>query len=220
MTSSLNRTATVRGAVLPPALRKPHASSMSLDTTEAFRDRNGSGMQRLAKPHRPTSRTAPYSVSGKTPSSRITLLDRAVRCNEKTLPHVVQCASCYNLRSSREMLMRRLVCLLMLMLLPLHGFAAQTGALHEHAYNIAHELDHANGVSHHHAPDGTIYYDQSDESVQHASELPAFSQVAALPSMLPTHPVMAFRSIVSSPPVLLIPDGIVTLPIRPPRTVV
>ena len=115
--------------------------------------------------------------------------------------------------------MRRLICLFMLMLLPLHGFAVQTGAMQEHAYSIAHELDHANGVSHHHDADGTIHYDQSDESVQHASEHPASSQVAALPSMLPTHPFMAFRSIAGSSPVLSIPDGIVTLPIRPPRTI-
>lgn len=115
--------------------------------------------------------------------------------------------------------MRRLICLFMLMLLPLHGFAVQSGALHTHAYDIAHAFSHENGVSHHHAVDGTIHYDQSDESVKHASEHPACSQIAALPSMLPTHPVMAFRSIAVSSHVLSIPDGIVTLPIRPPRTV-
>lgn len=117
------------------------------------------------------------------------------------------------------MLMRRLICLFLLMLLPLHGFAVQSGVLHERTYSITHVLDHANGVSHHHQADGTVHYDHSDESVQHASEHPASSQVAAPPFMLPMHPVMAFRSIAGSFTLLSIPDGIMTLPIRPPRTV-
>lgn len=112
--------------------------------------------------------------------------------------------------------MRRFICILLLMLLPLHGFAMQSGELGQHAYDFAHEIEHATDVSHHHEADGTTHYDQSDESVQHALDNTTFTQAVALPSLALPQPAAPPSSLGESRLSLLIPDGIRTLPIRPP----
>jgi hypothetical protein len=62
--------------------------------------------------------------------------------------------------------MQRLLCLLLLICLPLQSFALQGRQLL--SADIAHELQHEHGVHHHHDDDGAIYYDTSDESLEHA----------------------------------------------------
>lgn len=68
--------------------------------------------------------------------------------------------------------MRRFFYLLLLLCLPLYGFAMQ-GSLPQ-AYGgqpLAHELVHEEGVHHHHhEEDGSVHYDESDESFAHLHE--------------------------------------------------
>ena len=69
-------------------------------------------------------------------------------------------------------------------------FGAMTSA---QAANIAHELDHAGGVQHHHHEnDGSVHYDDSDESAKHVSDHSAAHQPPGLP--LPAMPAMSAAS--------------------------
>jgi hypothetical protein len=84
---------------------------------------------------------------------------------------------------------RRLFLLLLICLLPLHSFAMQFGTMTSaQAASIAHDLDHAGGVQHHHADDGTVHYDDSDESAKHVSDHSPAHQPPGLP--LPAMPAM------------------------------
>lgn len=77
-------------------------------------------------------------------------------------------------------LLRRFVYLLLLLCLPLYGFAMQ-GSLAPVAggATLVHELEHDEGVSHHHhEDDGSIHYDESDASLDHAQEHSSPSQPA------------------------------------------
>ncbi|MEW6371152.1 MAG: hypothetical protein AB1584_09460 [Pseudomonadota bacterium] len=68
--------------------------------------------------------------------------------------------------------MRRIVHILLLLCLPLYGFAMQ-GSLPPagDAVSFVHELEHDEGVPHHHhEEDGSVHYDESDESLDHAQE--------------------------------------------------
>jgi hypothetical protein len=77
----------------------------------------------------------------------------------------------------------------MLLLLPLHSFAMQGGWLSAgNAFDVAHEIEHAMGVSHHHHDDGrgSIHYDDSGESAAHFAEHASAHQCAALlPAAIP-----------------------------------
>lgn len=67
--------------------------------------------------------------------------------------------------------MRRLLCLFLLICLPLHSFAMQLGGVHALiGSGLVHEVVHDQGIEHHHDQDGSIHYDQSDESEQHVQE--------------------------------------------------
>jgi hypothetical protein len=68
-------------------------------------------------------------------------------------------------------LLRRIVRLLLLLCLPLYGFA-MPGSLPPvaGAAALAHQLEHNQGVHHHHEADGSIHYDESDQSLDHAQE--------------------------------------------------
>lgn len=114
------------------------------------------------------------------------------------------------------MILRRLICLLMLVLLPLHSFGMQSGGMGAQAMNFAHAMEHALDVSHHHGDDGTVHYDQSEKSKQHALETSTFSfsfaNLPPDPEWLATAP----RLIEPLPIAFFVPDGIATVPIRPP----
>lgn len=89
--------------------------------------------------------------------------------------------------------MRRLFCLLLICLLPLHGFAMQVGAMTPGQMGgIVHELDHASGVEHHHDADGTVHYDHSDKSAKHIADHSAAHQSPGLP--VPAMPAMGSAS--------------------------
>jgi hypothetical protein len=63
---------------------------------------------------------------------------------------------------------RRLFCILLLICLPLQGFAMQLGGLHSLVdSSLSHEIDHQQRVEHHHDDDGTVHYDSSEASAEH-----------------------------------------------------
>lgn len=80
--------------------------------------------------------------------------------------------------------MRRLFCLLLLVLMPLHSFAMQGGwhSSGSAAFSIAHEIDHLMGASHHHDDEhGGIHYDNSSASSEHLADHSAAHGCAAIP---------------------------------------
>lgn len=72
---------------------------------------------------------------------------------------------------------RRIFHILLLFCLPLYGFAMQ-GSFQpaRDAAPLVHELEHDKGIHHHHEGDGSIHYDESDESIDHAHEHSSSSQ--------------------------------------------
>jgi hypothetical protein len=112
---------------------------------------------------------------------------------------------------------RRIVCIFLLMLLPLHGFAMQSGWFaDDHAFDIAHALEHGDGVSHHHEDDGSVHYDDSDESAQHVVEQAACQPPVVIPSLVfPTVLQKAVAEVAMDAP-QYIPDPIPERPQRPP----
>jgi hypothetical protein len=113
---------------------------------------------------------------------------------------------------------RRFLCIFLMLLLPLHSFAVQDGAFAlEKAFDIAHELDHLEGVSHHHDEHGT-HYDDSGESAKHFAEHSASQPCVALPSIavpIPANePLVAARGDLGN----YIPNPIPERPQRPPQS--
>ena len=74
--------------------------------------------------------------------------------------------------------LRRIVHLLLLLCLPLYGFAMQGGLPPvAEAVSLVHMLEHDRDIHHHHhEDDGTVHYDESDESLDHAHEHCSSSQ--------------------------------------------
>jgi hypothetical protein len=114
--------------------------------------------------------------------------------------------------------MRRILCLLLIVFLPLQVFAAQTGwgAL-GHGFDIQHEIEHEQGVSHHHDQDGSVHYNDADESAQHAVDHVCSHPVPGLLSATMQLPDMAqVRTITMSSRADML-DHIPERPQRPPR---
>lgn len=116
--------------------------------------------------------------------------------------------------------MRRLLCLLLLVLLPLHGFAALQGTAtpSETAKELTHELDHQYGISHHHGDDGDIHYDDSGESSQHFAEHAGAGQPSAVPSLLTPKLVLLVMPLLRYEPTEFIADAFLERLPRPPQT--
>jgi len=112
---------------------------------------------------------------------------------------------------------RRLLCIFLLMLLPLHSFAMQSGWLSAEAvFDIAHEVEHLQATSHHHDDDGSVHYDDSGESAAHSVDHSAFQQSASLPSVaMPLLTIQPF-TIRLREPAYYIPDPFLKDPQRPP----
>ena len=115
--------------------------------------------------------------------------------------------------------MRRLICILLLLCLPLQSFAVQGGALlfgSLAGQGIAHELEHAVELEHHHDDDGSVHYDDSEESVQHIQDYPSSTQVAHL--AVPFQPIAPERLACAVDDVApcFIPDPVPDNPLRPP----
>ena len=114
--------------------------------------------------------------------------------------------------------MRRLFCLFLLICLPLHGFAMQWGPLLAgENQTIGHQLEHDEHVPHHHhEEDGSVHYDDSDESEQHLLDHPTSPQPAS-----PVPPFMAgapeqLVSLVLMEGASGVPDPLLDCPHRPP----
>jgi hypothetical protein len=114
---------------------------------------------------------------------------------------------------------RRLICILLLLCLPLQSFAVQGGALlfvSTSGQGIGHELDHAAEIEHHHDDDGSVHYDGSEESAQHIEDHSSCAQVAflAVPfqSIAPEQGACAADGALAR----FIPDPCLDSPLRPP----
>jgi hypothetical protein len=115
---------------------------------------------------------------------------------------------------------RRLLTIFLLLLLPLHSFAMQGGWLSsENQFNLAHEIEHIEGVSHHHPEDDdSVHYDESSDSVKHFSEHSASQQTVTLPSMAVTPIAIDAVSVAVSQFWQYVPDPIPERPQRPPSS--
>jgi hypothetical protein len=112
---------------------------------------------------------------------------------------------------------RLLFCILLLICLPLQSFASQiAGVWAPNAASLAHVADHPEDLHHHHEDDGTIHYDESDESLQHAHEHSTPSQLLLLsPGLLPFTAHAACAADFPDP-ASHIPDPCLDEPQRPP----
>ena len=114
--------------------------------------------------------------------------------------------------------LRRILHILLLLCLPLYGFAMQGGVpSNGNPVSLVHELEHDQGISHHHhADDGTIHYDDSDASRDHAQDHTSPSQPAGvgLPP-LPVAPEQLVSKLVSHV-TQWVPEPFLDGPSRPP----
>lgn len=113
--------------------------------------------------------------------------------------------------------MRRLICILLLMCLPLQSFALQGGAvMFGSNVSMEHEIAHDGHVPHHHDGDGSLHYDDSEESSEHVQDHSSCTQPADL--SVPKLPVAPEQlvSLVKTEFSRFIPDPYLDGPLRPP----
>ncbi|MGZ9043961.1 MAG: hypothetical protein ACXW24_05960 [Telluria sp.] len=113
--------------------------------------------------------------------------------------------------------MRRFICILLLLCLPLQSFALQGGSLlFGSDSSMAHEIAHEEQVQHHHDDDGSLHYDDSDESAKHLADHSASPEPAGLSvpelSAGPEQLVSVTKPEFSR----FIPDPYLDSPLRPP----
>ena len=114
--------------------------------------------------------------------------------------------------------MRRLICILLMLCLPLQGFAMHGGALlFGSDEGIAHQVAHIEHIEHHHHDaDGSVHYDDSEESAQHTQDHSCSPQFAflAIPyqALAPEPATGAVDATVTG----FIPDPFLDSPLRPP----
>lgn len=120
--------------------------------------------------------------------------------------------------------MRRIFHILMLFCLPLYGFAMQgglppAGGVASIVHQLEHQLEHEQGVQHHHhEDDGSVHYDESDASRDHAQEHSSTSQPAGFGFPHPVAPPEKFASEVGTYVVGPVPEPFLDGPHRPPAT--
>ena len=113
--------------------------------------------------------------------------------------------------------MLRLLCLLLLVLLPLQSLASQKGGVRAPGdAAVLHEIAHAEEVLHHHDDDGTIHYDDSSESLQHVDDHCSCSHLCLLIPAFATLSEDAGTQARYPDPVSFIPDPWLDDPQRPP----
>lgn len=116
--------------------------------------------------------------------------------------------------------MRRRLCIFLLMLLPLHGFAMQGGWLSAgNMFDIAHEIAHLEGKRHHHhsgvdAP----HFDDSAESAANFADHSTCQHSVSLPSV--AMPLLAIQpfTIKLHELAYYLPDPFLEDPQRPPAS--
>ena len=113
--------------------------------------------------------------------------------------------------------MRRLICILLLMCLPLQSFAFQVGSSAAGTdMSFAHEILHDEKVQHHHDDDGSVHYDDSAESAQHIQDHSCSQQPVGfwVPKM--ASPPEQRMSVTVREFSRFIPDPFLDSPLRPP----
>ncbi len=113
--------------------------------------------------------------------------------------------------------MRRLVCLLLCLILPLQALALQGGWSQQgEAFDLAHEIAHQQGTSHHHEDSGSIHYDESPESAQHLADHEACQSSASLLPAVLALPGFSPASVNIDHSGRYVPDRFPECPQRPP----
>lgn len=116
--------------------------------------------------------------------------------------------------------MRRLICILLLICLPLQSFAMQGGALPfgtTSDRDVTHALAHAEEIEHHHhEDDGKVHYDNSEESVQHIQDHSSSAQIAYLAEPFQQMAPEQLASEGGDAVPRYIPDPFLDNPLRPP----
>lgn len=117
--------------------------------------------------------------------------------------------------------MRKLFCLLLLVCLPFQALASFAYGEHgDHLEDVAHELAHDNHESHYHHEDGSVTYDQSEESTAHMSDHCVYhgTSVALATSSIPLAAVEGSPAQVAVFTIFIperSPDGL----LRPPKPI-
>jgi hypothetical protein len=115
--------------------------------------------------------------------------------------------------------LRRIVHIFLLLCLPLYGFAMQSSLPPAGgAAALVHELEHDEGVYHHHEDDGSVHYDESDESLDHVQDSSSSPQPANF--SLP-HVTVPPEQLAGRPQVyiaLAVPEPFLDGPHRPPAS--
>lgn len=113
--------------------------------------------------------------------------------------------------------MRRLICILLLMCLPLQSFAMHGASLLlGGGASMSHVVDHDQQIQHHHDVDGSTHYDTSDASAQHIQDHSCSPQPAYLPA--PKLPIVPDQlvSVAKLEFARFIPEPFLDGPHRPP----
>jgi hypothetical protein len=114
-------------------------------------------------------------------------------------------------------IVRQFLCLLLLICLPLQSFAAQIDGVR--ALNAAvpsHEFEHAEDLHHHHEDDGSVHYDNSDESLEHADEHSPANQLSFLSPGIVSFEQAAVSVADYPDPASALPNPCLDDPPRPP----
>lgn len=113
-------------------------------------------------------------------------------------------------------LLRRILYILLLLCLPMSGFAMQgSWPPVAAAASVEHALDHAEGIHHHHDSDGSVHYDESDASLDHTQEHCSAQPAGfGLPRLTvpPEQAVQETGSYIAQ----AVPEPFLALPHRPP----
>lgn len=114
--------------------------------------------------------------------------------------------------------MRRIITIFLLLCLPMYGFAMHGGLSPANGLpSLAHAVEHDEGISHHHEEDGSVHYDASDESLDHAQEHSCSPQAASI-----SVPTLSFApgqrlSERAALTTLAVPEPFLDGPRKPPR---
>lgn len=92
-------------------------------------------------------------------------------------------------------------------------FAADEGT-----FDIEHELAHLHGISHHHAADNVIHFDDSDESLRHNWDHYGSSQPSMLSSIEQVHVVLLVLAMEPVDVFVYVPYPFLEQLLPPPRS--
>ncbi|MFN3791522.1 hypothetical protein [Massilia sp.] len=115
--------------------------------------------------------------------------------------------------------MRRFISILLLLCLPLYGFAMQGGLPQAYgAGSLAHAVAHEENIlHHHHEDDGSVHYDASEQSLAHAQDHHSCAQPADLVVPAPILPPEQLLSSVLVPAAVALTETFLDGPRKPPR---